>query len=326
MKQRILAFLLLTAMVVCCASPAALSEAQNDGKTQVVAGTLSFLNIAEEEYAIVLNGKYGAIDFMKDQGTVDDGVGESDALYSDLEGTVRYYDSLDALIMALEAGQVKWIELPMYTVIYLCIHNDKVTTMTINTEDNLSSEMQSIVDRFTCGFSFMMLEKNAALRDDFNRVIGEMRADGTMDQLTMQYIAGGLMNDEQSVVDFDNKYDEKIVVAVTGDLPPMDYVSASGQPAGFNTAVLSEIGKRLGKNIELVQTDSVGRSTALASGVADAVFWTRVSVQASDVTTEETESILAGLDAITQTNLDIPEDTIVTDPYFVDYLIPVWMK
>ena len=45
----------------------------------------------------------------------------------------------------------------------------------------------------------------------------------------------------------------------------------------FSTAVLAEIANRLGKNIEIVVMDSVGRAAALASGAVDAVFWTRTN-------------------------------------------------
>ena len=55
----------------------------------------------------------------------------------------------------------------------------------------------------------------------------------------------------------------------------VSYVAANGTPAGFNTAVLAEIGKRLERNIELVQVDSVGRALALAQGNVDVAFWTR---------------------------------------------------
>ena len=71
---------------------------------------------------------------------------------------------------------------------------------------------------------------------------------------------------------------ETVRVAVTGALPPMDYVAADGTPAGFNTAVLAEISRRINRNIEMVFVDSMsGRSAALASGTVDAVFWTRTN-------------------------------------------------
>ena len=68
---------------------------------------------------------------------------------------------------------------------------------------------------------------------------------------------------------------ETIKVAVTGDLPPIDFIASDGTPTGYNTAILSEIGKRLKKNIRLISVDAGGRSAALASERADVIFWYR---------------------------------------------------
>ena len=51
---------------------------------------------------------------------------------------------------------------------------------------------------------------------------------------------------------------ETIRVAVTGDLPPIDYVAADGKAAGFNTALLAEIAKRLKDSITLIGTFRCG--------------------------------------------------------------------
>ena len=50
-------------------------------------------------------------------------------------------------------------------------------------------------------------------------------------------------------------------------------VAADGTPVGFNTAVLAELGRRIGLNIELVNIESGARTSALMSGRVDAVFW-----------------------------------------------------
>ena len=66
---------------------------------------------------------------------------------------------------------------------------------------------------------------------------------------------------------------ETITIAVTGDMPPIDYIAPDGTPAGYNTAVLSEIGKRLRVNIKTVNVDTGARAAALKSGRVDVVFW-----------------------------------------------------
>ena len=94
---------------------------------------------------------------------------------------------------------------------------------------------------------------------------------------------------------------------MTGDLPPLDLVLADGTPAGFNTAVLSEISKRINKNIELVTIESNARAAALTSGTVDVVFW---------VVTPEGESPLPA-------NSDTPEGVALTHSYYQDVVVDV---
>ena len=103
---------------------------------------------------------------------------------------------------------------------------------------------------------------------------------------------------EPEAVKFE-KFDgaETLKVAVTGDLPPIDYVAADGTPAGFNTAMLAELGKRLKVNVELVQVESGARAAALSSKRADVVFWFQVRAG------EETQP-------------DIPDGVILSDSYY----------
>ncbi|MBQ7155223.1 MAG: hypothetical protein IJR85_06685 [Synergistaceae bacterium] len=53
-------------------------------------------------------------------------------------------------------------------------------------------------------------------------------------------------------------------VAITGDIPPMDRILANGQPAGFNTALLSELGRRTHTNFELVSVSAGARQAAIS--------------------------------------------------------------
>ena len=106
-----------------------------------------------------------------------------------------------------------------------------------------------------------------------------MRDDGTLEKLTKQYITDLKVGEEPDAVEI-QRFDgaDTIKVAITGDLPPLDLVLADGKAAGFNTAVLSEIGKRLQKNIELVQIESAARAAALESGRVDISFWAIVPI------------------------------------------------
>ena len=117
-----------------------------------------------------------------------------------------------------------------------------------------------------------------------NRGIEGMIADGVMSALWSEYVTGVIELGEPSPVALpDNPDGLKLRVGVSGDMPPMDYVAADGTPAGFNTAMLSELARRENLSVEIVQIDSGARFAALASGRVDLFFWqTRMNMNADN--------------------------------------------
>ena len=190
---------------------------------------------------------------------------------------VIYYDSTSEMLLALEDGLIDGIALNESVADYVTAFNDrliKVREFPQAPEDPDSAE-SFLYNLSQNDFAFMLMEENAGLCGEINAVLADMRADGTLAELVRKYISEA---DPQSlnpveITRFDGA--QTIRVAVTGDLPPMDYIREDGTPAGFSTAVLAEIGKRMERNIELVQTANIGRTMALSSGQVDAVFWTR---------------------------------------------------
>ena len=75
----------------------------------------------------------------------------------------------------------------------------------------------------------------------------------------------------------------------------------------INTAVLSEISKRISKNIEFVHIESAARAAALESGQVDVVFWVIVPNEDSD----------------RPKDFDVPAGVAVTDPYYQDVVVNV---
>lgn len=346
MKKRhlISAVAMLLALLLLGLSCAALAE----GKTF---GALSFLNLTEEE-----DHELGAIRRPMQEILLLDGVLEE--IYGKMPSgrpVYRYYDTLNAMLMGLQAGEVNAINLPYYTAKYLCSANDNLmATMEYHPE-----KATEITDwAFTLisdGYSFMMKEENAALRDAFDAQITAMKEDGTLQKLIDEHIIKVSEGGEPVAIAFEKFEGDPIKIAVTGSLPPMDYVAADGTFAGFNTAVLSEIGKRLQKNIELVQVDSVGRALALAEGTVDVVFWTRgVSESVLEHRQVNGQPSKEGLEAHRQESLesmsdevkailekygfpdvsllvknearDLPAGAIITQPYFSDFTVDVTLK
>ncbi|MBQ9594999.1 MAG: transporter substrate-binding domain-containing protein [Synergistaceae bacterium] len=197
-----------------------------------------------------------------------------------------FYDSFLSLQMALNAGEVDEVALPEAVADYVLNMND-------------GYKVASIVRTYPSTLSFgFRKDDDPAMLNRFNEALLAMKADGTLAILREKYINDAGFSEPEPVEfrDFEN-IDTKIKVAVTGDLPPIDFVSPEGKPAGFNTAVLAEIAKRLHINIEIVNIDSGARAAALASKRVDAVFWFQFRKNA-------------------ETQPDIPEGVALSEPYY----------
>jgi ABC-type amino acid transport substrate-binding protein len=322
----------------------AIADENND---DAAVGYLSFLTMTEEDFYARIKAEGLAREYLLKQGVIESTMEKSVYPFQ----KVIFYDSLDAMLMGLTSGEVTALSVPDCTARYLCTANDQVKQSILYHPEKAEGFAQDLLNRLSNGYSFMMLEENGDLRDQFDQAITEITEDGTLEKLIQTYITDTAESGEPEAIAFEQFEGDPIKVAVTGSLPPMDYVAADGTPAGFNTAVLAEIGKRLGKNIELVQVDSVGRALALAQGNVDVVFWTRgmseglVQSGISSISEEEHEAfilekkrdladeelaIMEGLDeAIPPSKYvsrDIPEGTITTAPYYTDLNVLVTLK
>ena len=342
MKKLIALILVLALAFTLCAcgkkaeattqTPAAPAESKG-----LVKGALSLLNMTEEEYLAKSKGKIIALQYLVEQGAYNSA--RNIAQMPDLTGVI-FYDTLDAMLMALEAGDITSAELPQCVADYLCACNDRLTTRGSFDLSNADDFTKQVAYRLGAGFSFLTTEGKTALRDELDAALTEIKADGTLDALIQSYITDAVSG-EPEPVEFTKTDGETIRVAVTGALPPMDYVAADGTPAGFNTAILAELGRRMNKTFELVVVDSVGRATALASGQVDLVFWTNgkdgradgrkeaVERRESGQETEEQRALLEAIDGKKGSGRrfkDVPDGTITTQPYYNDLLIPVALK
>ena len=241
---------------------------------------------------------------------------------------------------ALKAGDIISVEVPVCVANYLCTHNDKLTTRGTFDLGNADDFTKQVAYRLGAGFSFMTTEANTALRDEIDAALTEMKADGALDALIQTYITDATAAEPEPAA-FTRTDGKTVRVAITGALPPLDYISPDGTPAGFNTALLAELGRRLNVNFELVQVDSLGRAAALASGQVDLVFWTNGKDGRADgrkeaaerrtdgQETEEQRALLQSIDGKKGSGRrfkDVPDGTITTQPYFSDLLIAVAMK
>ena len=232
-------------------------------------GVLAQLNMTEEEYKnFVLEGRETVgFNFLSHENE-----------------DFRYYDSLLTMQMALNAGEIGEVQLPEVVGEYFANSNPSYTVSCV-------SQVRPTY------LAFGFLEKNEELRDKFNAALQSMREDGTLEKMSLDFIEN-FRNANMKLIS-PKKFDgaERIRVALTGDLPPIDFIAPDGTPAGFNVAIISEIGKRAKLNIEILDIDAGARSAALASGRADVVLWYKG--------TRDYEN-----------QPDIPSGIILSEPYY----------
>ena len=209
-----------------------------------------------------------------------------------------FFDSLPLMQSALQSGQIDEISTYRSVARYLLAKDKNYQVLKDHSLEFIDS------------FCFALRGDEQELVDTLNKVIEDMQSDGTLDKLTKEYITDINAEHDPPIIELPHLDGvETIKVAVTGDLPPLDFVSADGKPAGFNTAVLSEISKRINKNFELIQVDSGARAAALTSKQVDIVFWAIVPV--SEIIPDDS---------------DKPEGVILTAPYFKDKIVHMVFK
>lgn len=268
-------------MVGCGGEKVADKPASNFSGAEVKLGMMTRLNSDEQK-----------------MGTVLDDVAEKFGL----KGTKhlpKFYDSLKLMQLGVESGEVEAISTYKSVADYLVANNDKFEIVPYEALNKLSDY-----------FCFAVRKNETQLKDAFDKAIDDMKADGTLDKLVNDYITKVDKGKTPPAVEIP-KFDgvETIKVGVTGDLPPLDLILPDNSPAGFNTAMLAEISKRIGKNIELVQIETGARATALSSKFIDVVFWVIVPVGQE-----------------VPIDIDKPEGLDLSKPYFKDDVAVVKLK
>ena len=328
--KKLLSLMLSTVLLLTAVS--ALAEAAS---LTLKVGELTYLNSDSTSRTELLDQVRGI--------AVQNGAG---ALFGNAEALEMVeFDNLNSMQMALDAGQIGAMVLYSSVGEYLAAVTGKYSVATQEPIPGATGTLDLSIPEVALtifitdammgtDFSFMMQEKNAVLRDEFDQAITAMLEDGALAALN------GMVWEsiEPEVVEMPViEGAETIKVGVTGDLPPFDFTDASGKPAGYNTAILAEISKRINKNIELVSIDSASRALALVSDSVDVVFWARVGSANPEavgidpeVFPEEMKAILDLIsttgESVRDTIGDIPEGMILTRPYMHDMFMLVYPK
>ena len=198
-----------------------------------------------------------------------------------------FFDTVAEMIMALNAGKIDRMEMPEPVGKYFLAQDN-------NTENYITYySLKGVNYYLSMGFS-----KGNKWFEPFNSAIKAANEDGTVLLLQAKYTGKNVKQDELKPITFEKFPDaETVKIAITGDMPPIDYIAADGTPAGFNTAILAEIARRLKINIELVSITSGARAAALSSGRVDGVFW-------------------FWYEKVSGSFRDVPENVVLTEPYY----------
>ena len=172
----------------------------------------------------------------------------------------EWFDSTDTMLLALQSGRISFMSVPNSVGEYITLRDTEVLV---------------VPDVIRSSFHIAVSKKSDGLLDEFNDAIRQLKFDGTLDRLLEKYVKKLAGKDEIPLAMPVFKGASVIKVGVTGDLPPLDMISADGTPSGFNAALLGAIGEKLKKNIKLVPIEANARIAAIVTGRVDAVFWMR---------------------------------------------------
>ena len=266
-------------LTICALFMTGCGSEEESAPEKIRVGTIRYLNVTED----ALIKSHGQTDKLR----------QSPAKYEQV-----FFDNMNSMVFALLSGDID--EMSTYETVgnYL---------VKVRPDLECSLTVPDVKDNFCCA----MREEDVALKKEFDDAIAKLSADGTLVHLVKQYLADVDYNSTPKIIHMPYvKGAPTIKVAVTGDLPLLDYMRPDGMPAGFNTAILAEISKIIGKNFQPVEVNSGARAAALASKKVDVIFWAVVPTGKRDLPPD----------------FDKPAGVIMTVPYFSDNIVHIRLK
>lgn len=246
-------FLFVSTILFSCNTQKTETAIINNNKVEIAPqiriGQLSFNAADESDFDIILDEISGKYQIRQIENTNNNGIKNV------------YYDNLTSMLMGLSRGEVYGIRALKCQADYITNFNKKFV---IDTDVNTIG---------VTGISMLLKDTDRELCDAISEQIKVINTDGTMKKLQDEYIKKANVDNVVTFEEYPNA--KTIKFAVTGDIPPIDYILENGTPSGFNVAMIKEIAKRLKINVELIPIESGARAMALATGRADVIFWNR---------------------------------------------------
>ncbi len=252
--------------------------AQNTGEVAIpssAAGTIEY--IQKEDFSF-LNGKTGTVIFDRwEENNLKELTNVS--CKCKVEKFVNC-DSLNDSLAMLKTGKADFMLTTDITASYVAHRNPDLKAVIFDisraftAEELKAANAVAPVEPGDLAIVMTLRKSDAALRDSINAAIKKIKENGTMAELENKWIKEMPAGSEPAGVAIDKiEKAETVYIGVSGDMPPLDYIAADGKPAGYNVALLAEISKLTGKNIEVISLDSKARFAALVSKKIDVFFW-----------------------------------------------------
>lgn len=218
-----------------------------------------------------------------------------------LQLELTYFNNLSSMALALQTGRIDAMSLPYEVARYLMLRSPDLYQYFIDEK----------AAHFETELCIAMAQGSEVLMDELNAALDSMKVDGTLEALKIDYIDQATQDGEPLPVELPVlEGAQELRVVVTGDLPPLDYVSAEGHSGGYNMVLLAELSRRMNVNFVLIAAEAGSRAETIFSGRADMIFWMR--------------RITSG-DGLLISN-ECPQGLIVSDSYFVSPLVVLEMK
>jgi len=186
-----------------------------------------------------------------------------DALTKEIGGEpkeVLYFNSGADLITAIKTGKIDAAPTMKFTADYFIKRNDDLITI----------PKKEIIE----GVIIMAVRsEDQKLKDELDSAITTLQENGMLKKLEDQWITNLPVTNEPSNIEIPKIEGAKTYyIGISGDYAPLDYIAANGKPAGYNVALLTEIGKILNVNFEFVSIEAQAKLHALVSKKIDVIF------------------------------------------------------
>ncbi len=184
----------------------------------------------------------------------------------------QYYDRLPDLALAVEQGKIAGFLMDEPIARVLCLENQAVTYLPdVLVEENYAA-------------AFSKTERGAALRDEYNEFLAQIKADGTIEEIDGIWL--GADESKKVIEDWTSFPAENGVIrmAVKTDMEPFSYVK-DGQIVGYDIDIMVRFCKAYGYGLEVTGAEISSIFAGLATGTYD------VSATGLTVTEERAESV-----------------------------------